>query len=104
SCVLGPSPAEWEDVLAANGVLYAARSTSRGEALVYALNPNGNFANGVVVVNETIGEGTNPTQCAKGNCDQSNKEYPVDSATSTTPPLLPDNQPHTLPNPPRPPA
>jgi hypothetical protein len=98
SCVLGPSPAEWEDVLAANGVLYAARSTSRGEAIVYALNPNGNFASGVIVVNETIGEGTNPTQCAKGNCDQSNKVYPVDSVTCTTPVVLTDNQGNTIVN------
>jgi hypothetical protein len=92
SCILGPQPAEWEDVLAANGVLYSARSTSRGEALVYSLKPDGNFADGVLIVNETIGEGTNPTQCAKNNCDQKNKVYPVDSAQCTVPIQLTDNE------------
>ena len=92
SCVLGPSPADWEDVLGANNVLIAARSTSRGEAIVYNLTANGNFADGFVVINETIGEGTNPKQCANGNCNQTNKVYPVNSTQCTTPIQLTDSQ------------
>jgi hypothetical protein len=92
SCVEGPMPADWEDVLPANGLLFAARSTSRGEAIVYNLNPDGNFANGLLVVNETIGSATNPTQCANGNCNQDNKVYPVNSMQCTQPVQLTDNQ------------
>ena len=92
SCVLGPTPAEWEDVLVANNVLIAARSTSRGEAIVYNLTANGNFADGFVVINETIGEGTNPQQCANANCNQHNKVYTVNSTQCTTPVQLTDNQ------------
>jgi hypothetical protein len=92
SCVEGPSPADWEDVLVANGVLFAARSTSLGEAIVYNLNPDGNFSNGLLVVNETIGSGTNPTQCAGKNCNQDNKVYPVNSLQCTVPVQLTDNQ------------
>src|SRR5262245_24197650 len=54
SCVLGPIPSDWEDVLAANGLVYAARSASRGEVIAYQLNPDGNFADGVLVVNEAV--------------------------------------------------
>lgn len=92
SCVEGPSPADWEDVLVANGVLFAARSTSLGEAIVYNLNPDGNFSNGLLVVNEAIGSGTNPTQCAGKNCNQDNKVYTVNSAQCTVPVQLTDNQ------------
>jgi len=92
SCIEGPSPADSEDVLVANGVLFAARSTSLGEAIVYSLNPDGNFASGLLVVNETIGSGTNPTQCAGKNCDQVNKVYPVNSIQCTVAVQLTDNQ------------
>jgi hypothetical protein len=79
SCVLGPAPADWEDVLAANGVLYAARSTSRGEAVVYGLNAGGNFSDGVLVVNETV--------VVNGQkFPQENKVYTVHSGALPTPP------------------
>ena len=55
SCVLGSVPAEWEDVDAASGLLYASRAVTRGEVLVYQLTPDGNFADGTVIVNRSIG-------------------------------------------------
>src|SRR5262249_12232998 len=68
SCILGPMPSEWEDVLAANGVLYSARSTSRGEVIVYKLNPDGNFADGILVVNEAVSPNLNSMCTRRKGC------------------------------------
>jgi hypothetical protein len=65
SCVLGPVPSEWEDLKAATGLVYTSRAVTRGEVFVYQLVANGNFADGNVVVTETIGGDVNPTQCTR---------------------------------------
>ena len=65
SCVLGPVPSEWEDVKAATGLFYTSRAVSRGEVFVYQLAPDGNFADGTIVVTETIGADVNATQCTR---------------------------------------
>ncbi len=98
SCVLGPIPSEWEDVEVANGLLYVARSVSRGEIRVYALGGDGNFADGTVVVNQQIRAGVNETQCATRTiagvevnpCDQNDKVYTASSAQCTEGVVLTD--------------
>src|SRR5262249_40398799 len=69
SCVLGPSPSEWEDVDAIGGVstnarLSPSRAVWRGEVFTYRLEPNGDLADGLVTVNQTIGADINQRQCA----------------------------------------
>ncbi len=83
SCVLSPEPSELQDVRVRNGLVYAARGTLPGDVLVYQLAPNGNFADGQVVVTETIPSSFNPDQCADERCNQNGKSYPVTSTDCT---------------------
>lgn len=85
SCILGPIPSEWEDVESANGLIYASRAVIRGEVFVYQVAADGEFADGTVVVNESIGGDVNPTQCARTRGCTTGTRCGVD-ADCTTPP------------------
>jgi hypothetical protein len=58
SCILGSVPSDWEDVEVANGLLYAARSVTRGEVMVFQLASDGNVADGTVLVDQSVGSDT----------------------------------------------
>jgi len=87
SCVLGPQPSLWEDLKVANGLVYSTRNITGGDVRVYQLDGNGNFAPGIVVVNQNIGPETNKDQCPAADkktdtpapCNQDNQVYAVGS-------------------------
>jgi len=70
SCVLGPVPSEWEDLQVVNGLLYSARAVTRGEAVVYKLGSDGNFADGAVLVNQQINSTAASSCTTPENCQE----------------------------------
>lgn len=85
SCILGPIPSQWEDLQVANQLLYISRAVNRGEVFVYQLAPDANFANGEVILTQSIGSETNPEQCGKSRGCTTGASCGVD-ADCTAPP------------------